>query len=160
VSGMIDRLVLSVVAFGLGWAYWTLVEYWIHRWLLHALPRGFWNRPHLRHHRRLASRLGTPAPAWVLGLNFALHYFAMRALWGDDFAIPHFAGFVTGGMAHEWIHYAIHWHPRWVPARNVAFHLSHHHGYSRARFGVTTELWDRVFDTVGRPPGEQRETAG
>ena len=107
---MVDQIVLTAVAFALGWAYWTFLEHWIHRGPLHALPRGFWNRPHLDHHRRLASRSDTPAPAWVLGLNFVAHFVAMRALWGDAFAVPHFAGVVTGGMTHEWLHYAIHWH--------------------------------------------------
>ncbi len=125
--------------------------------LRHWLPRGFWSRPHLRHHRGLASRLEIPAPAWVPGLDFIAHFFAMRALWGLEFAIPHFAGFATGGLVHEWIHYATHWHPRWVPARNVVCHLSHHHDYSRARFGVTTDFRDKVSGRVERPPRESPE---
>jgi sterol desaturase/sphingolipid hydroxylase (fatty acid hydroxylase superfamily) len=133
-----------------GIAAWTLVEYALHRFVLHGLqPFRDW---HVQHHRRPHERTGTPiilsgaliallvlVPAWVLG-----------DLWS---ASPMTFGLLTGYLIYATVHHAVHhWHvdAAWL-RRLQRHHALHHSGIAESsRYGVTSALWDVVFRTDGR----------
>lgn len=130
-----------------GWFTWTLAEYVLHRFGMHAAKgRGLASREHLRHHADRDSVLEKWALSWsgVLlagaGLAWSLH--------------PAFgAGWVLGYGFYDWQHYWAHRRaPRNRYQRFVRRHHFHHHfGHPMRNHGVTTAFWDRVFGTLDRP---------
>ncbi|MBI3552018.1 MAG: sterol desaturase family protein [Elusimicrobia bacterium] len=136
-----------------GLAFWTLLEYGIHRGLLHfADINALWNmglaRIHARHHEHpedvsqvIISPMQTLPLAGVLWAVLLL-----------VFSHPHadgvLAGITVGYLAYESFHYAFHapqslsW--RWLNALRK-YHARHHFETPDGRFGVTTPLWDLVF---------------
>ena len=68
----------------------------------------------------------------------------------DNLAWGIFAGFVTGYITYDMIHYSIHNFqppgPAWVKAIWV-HHLAHHYRDTTRGFGVSSPIWDTVFGT-------------
>ena len=91
--------------------------------------------------------LGASIP---LGVGSFL-YGTFHALLGATIADPLFVGFGLGYLAYDGTHYAIHHfrmssrYGRWIKRH----HMVHHHTGERARWGVSTPLWDWVFGTMG-----------
>ncbi len=145
----------------LGFALWTLVEYVVHRFLFHAEPihptlRRVAYMLHGVHHdapddpRRL---LMPPLPAAGFA---ALAFVGFVVVLGEQLALPCFAGFGLGYLAYDYTHLALH-HGRvrfGFLRRLKKHHMRHHHADFDAGFGVSSTLWDRVFNTLpstGRP---------
>lgn len=142
------------LAFAAGVAWWSLLEYLLHRWVFHRFPRTL-GRRHLQHHARLQERrlARAPLPSSIGGI--AIHAAVFLPLFGPSLGGSLLAGLVVGYVAYEWVHYATHYTvPRtsWMKALR-RHHLIHHHAQPRARFGVTTPLWDRIFRTLPPAPG-------
>jgi sterol desaturase/sphingolipid hydroxylase (fatty acid hydroxylase superfamily) len=150
---------LGVVESGLlaagGLLVWTFAEYWIHRGLFHWMPPGengrtFQWRMHGYHHEHPSDPLRLVMPLTVSLTLFV----AFLGLWWVVFgtqALPFHAGFVTGYIAYDLLHWRAHAGPSrsgWL-ARRRYHHLVHHAPKyeSRINFGVSTGLWDRVFGT-------------
>jgi sterol desaturase/sphingolipid hydroxylase (fatty acid hydroxylase superfamily) len=139
----------------LGVAWWTFVEYALHRWLYHWRPKARWLRrvvesAHVYHHKNPADRaVWNAGPLLALPLAVAL-YLPLWALLGDT-ARPALAlaGTTAAYFVYEWFHYLCHArrHERGWLARMQRFHLHHHERNGRANFGVTNPLWDVVFGT-------------
>jgi sterol desaturase/sphingolipid hydroxylase (fatty acid hydroxylase superfamily) len=160
--GLVDGAVGASAAVGLllmGLLAWTLLEYVLHRWLFHFVPRpgsepqeDFAFLIHGVHHDYPydADRLVMPPAAtavFAIGVGWPLH-----SLVGPHYFAPVFAGLVGGYLWYDLTHYAVH-HVR----QHTAFgklqrrnHMLHHFKDSRARYGVTTPLWDVVFRTYPR----------
>ncbi len=132
---------------------WTLLEYTLHRHVFHFAPDTRWGRRlhfimHGVHHEypNDSTRLVMP-PGLSIPLAFVVH--AGLAAAAGRFAAPMFAGIVTGYLAYDMLHYAVH-HLR---ARNRLFlalkrnHMLHHYRDDDSRYGVSTPLWDYVFRT-------------
>jgi sterol desaturase/sphingolipid hydroxylase (fatty acid hydroxylase superfamily) len=66
---------------------------------------------------------------------------------------PLFAGFVTGYIAYDMMHYAEHHlSMTWGFLKFVKrYHLLHHYKTPDHRFGVSSPLWDYIFGT--KPKG-------
>jgi sterol desaturase/sphingolipid hydroxylase (fatty acid hydroxylase superfamily) len=130
-----------------GVALWTLVEYLLHRFILHHVP--YIKEMHDAHHHDQAALIGTPV--WLSLLIFVVFVFAPLWLLTDPVITAGVsAGMVIGyflyGAAHHIIH---HWD---VKAGGLGYKLKHRHGlhhhYSEnGNFGVTTGFWDVVFGT-------------
>jgi sterol desaturase/sphingolipid hydroxylase (fatty acid hydroxylase superfamily) len=143
---------------------WTFVEYWLHRTLFHWVPEGDWGERmhflmHGVHHDwpHDKYRLVMP-PAVSIGL-FIVFLFTWTALLGA-FGWAFHAGFVFGYMCYDVIHYHVHHRRagfRWLQ-RIKKHHVSHHFvdDYSELRYGVSTRLWDVIFDT-DKTPAETRK---
>lgn len=148
---------LQGVAFGLlGLLTWTLLEYVLHRWVFHYVgPRLWQRRTHFilhgvhhdfpQDHDRLVMPLGASIPIAVL------FYVPIRLLLGPVLCDPFFIGLGTGYLVYDGTHYAIHhfrmssrW-GKWIKRH----HMIHHHTGERARWGVSSPLWDWVFGTMG-----------
>ncbi len=143
----------------IGAAMWTLGEYVMHRFAMHALKgRGLASKEHLRHHALQDSVLESWYFAWtgviavgvVLGLNAATLLGPVGALLG--------VGWVAAYGFYDWIHWRAHRRPiahpyeRWVRRH----HFHHHFGHPLANQGVTTPMWDLVFGTFERVDGPVR----
>jgi cyclopropane-fatty-acyl-phospholipid synthase len=126
---------------------WTLMEYLLHRFVLHGLwPFRQW---HAQHHERptalicaptllSASLIGTCVfvPAWLLG-----------SVWQ---ATALTQGLLSGYLVYALVHHATH-HGRtrsvWLKRRKL-WHARHHHAGSPACYGVTSAFWDHVFGSA------------
>jgi sterol desaturase/sphingolipid hydroxylase (fatty acid hydroxylase superfamily) len=137
-----------VAWFAAGWFAWTLAEYVMHRFGMHALKgRGLPSREHLTHHSEADSVLEKWWLSWagVVGAGVAL---------GANVHWVFGAGWVVGYGFYDLQHYRAHRHaPRTRYQRWLRRHHFHHHfGHPLVNHGVTWSLWDRVFGTW-RDPG-------
>jgi cyclopropane-fatty-acyl-phospholipid synthase len=122
-----------------GFALFTFAEYWVHRSLLH---RFFYHGTHERHHKRPEEFV----VIWYVPALFVLFYLVMP--------LPVFAGFTLGYSWFIATHHALHhWdlasHP--LIARYSRWHELHHK-FIRCNFGITSPLWDAVFQTYRSAP--------
>jgi len=134
-----------------GWFVFTLVEYAIHRWLLHN-PQCFLYPLHEAHHQRPeeAAAFLFPTsflvlmPIWLL-LTYVLH------LQGASFFLCGFsAGYLYFGTLHHLEHRVrINQIPfRWLQGRWAAHSV--HHRIDYMNYGVMTSFWDYIFKTHQR----------
>ncbi len=138
-----------------------LVEWWLHRSVLHGRPRTILGHtidaaaPHLGHHR-----YPDDVHTILLGAGFAAPNAAVAA------AASAVVGFLVAGpgvtgtavaageaglFAYEWAHLLSHsgYRPRTAWFRRLrASHLRHHHRDDTTNFGVTSRLGDRLFGTA------------
>jgi sterol desaturase/sphingolipid hydroxylase (fatty acid hydroxylase superfamily) len=143
----------------IGMALWTLGEYLMHRFAMHALRgKGMASREHLRHHAERDSVLESWYFAWtgVIVVGIALAISAAQLLGPVGGCLG--AGWVAGYGFYDWIHWRAHRRPiahpyeRWVRRH----HFHHHFGHPTANHGVTTPVWDLVFGTYERTEGPVR----
>jgi sterol desaturase/sphingolipid hydroxylase (fatty acid hydroxylase superfamily) len=129
---------------------WTLVEYCVHRFVLHGLRP--WRTWHAQHHSHPLDHVF--APTLLISALFAALVFA-PALWlgGLWIACAFTAGVMGGYLIYSLTHLAIHHRsPRgaWLRQRQ-RWHAEHHRqGDQPGRYGVTTGFWDRLFDVAGK----------
>ncbi len=134
--------------------FWTLAEYFFHRiifhyectsqfgqrlhWIAHGVHHDYPNDP---------KRLVLPP---VLSVPLAtFFYFVYTYLLGTGNGSAFMAGFLTGYMAYEFIHYAVH-HltaKKGLLAKMRKWHMKHHFKDEEAGFGVSSPLWDYIFKT-------------
>ena len=136
------------LAFFIGVASWTLLEYVLHRVVFHhAWPF----RPmHALHHASPTAMIGTPI--WItipiMGIGIFL------PLWreiGFNLASGLITGLMLGYLWYVVVHHAVH-HWRARPGTYLdgakRRHAQHHHlTVQPCNFGVTTAFWDRLFRT-------------
>lgn len=133
---------------------WTLAEYLLHRFLMHAMRgRGMASREHLTHHARrdyFASTLDKGFFCLVVTLVMVP---VVGAVMGWSIAVALQIGFVGAYLTYEWIHRRAHTHPptntygRWLRRH----HFHHHFGRPLENHGVSTPVWDKVFGTDVEP---------
>lgn len=151
-------LALSLAASGL--AFWTAVEYWVHRYILHGVfpIRGSaWSRflnkafdhLHWQHHLRpwdgnhingtIFDTLWVVAPAFTLSFLAPVH------------SVPSFlAGFILGYVIEEWCHHSVHFYVLdWPWFRGLKARHFYHHSKLGAHilFGLSNGFWDDVIGT-------------
>jgi len=147
-------VVLLVIA---GLALWTLAEYWLHRKLFHWEPdHPIGRRMHFIihgiHHDHPNDKLRLVMPP-AASIPLALVFFgAFYLIFGTPTAYPIFAGFLLGYLVYDYTHYYVH---HFVPKSTLGKrlreqHMRHHFQDHRYGFGVSTPLWDAVFQTLPR----------
>jgi dihydroceramide fatty acyl 2-hydroxylase len=147
---------ISVAAwFAGGWLLWTLTEYWMHRLVFHFEPEeGLGARLHwiihgVHHdHPNDAMRLVMP-PSVSVPLA-TLFFLAFVALVGTPSAFPLVAGFLSGYLVYDMLHYHLHHH---VPRSRLGrwmreLHMRHHFQDDSRGYGISAPFWDHVFRTV------------
>jgi cyclopropane-fatty-acyl-phospholipid synthase len=131
-----------------GYLMWGLLEYLLHRFVLHGLQP--FRAMHEQHHQRPQARLGTPtvisAPLFA-GLVF-LPAWRLLGLWP---ACALMSGVLVGYLAYSLAHHMCH-HPNstsaWSSRRMQRWHARHHARLPAAGcYGVSNGLWDQVFGT-------------
>lgn len=140
--------------FAFGILLWTLTEYVLHRFIFHYEPKSKIGQrihfiTHGVHHdypndsKRLVMPPSVSLPLAVL--FFSLFYFLLGSAWVN----PYFAGFLVGYLAYDMTHYAVHhanWkHPLFLKIRK--HHMVHHYKDPNNGYGVSSELWDKIFGT-------------
>ena len=132
-----NRVVGLICLVLLGYSVWTLIEYLVHRFVLHHVPllRG----PHEAHHDAPNDLIGTPTILSVAAFYF-FGYLPMTMIWGARPTAALLAGLVGGYLSYMLVHYAVHH----IGSRGFHFlkqlkrhHALHHHvaGNSRASGG-------------------------
>lgn len=143
-----------VVAFATavaGFVAWGLLEYALHRWLLHG-PPTIARVNHAFHHADPTLLIGTPifviligaTGIWLLlslAIPASLAAFAVFGLYAgyNGFAIFHHLGHHHSGRLAN-LH---------IVGRLEQFHDAHH-ARQNVNFGITTTFWDRLFGTYQR----------
>ncbi len=135
----------SAVVVVLGLVSWTVVEYLLHRFVLHGLaPFKHW---HEEHHQRPTALICAPT-ILSASLIFVLVFLPVLALGGLWRACALTLGLLTGYLLYAITHHATHhWQAEnvWLKRRK-RWHALHHHGAGRrASYGVTSGFWDHVF---------------
>jgi len=135
-------------AFLFGVAVFTLVEYSIHRWLLHN-PSSVLFQAHEAHHLdpEKPSAFLFPASFVVLMPIWALLTYALRLHGASFFLCGFSAAYFYYGALHHFEHTTrINQIPfRWLQKRWAAHSV--HHRLEGSNFGVMTSFWDHVFKT-------------
>lgn len=156
---------LMIGLFAAGIFFFTFMEYIMHRYLYHIPATSERKKKisytmHGVHHDypKDKSRLAMPP---VLSLVIASVLFIIyRAVLGD-FVFGFLAGFLIGYASYLAIHYSIHAFK--VPnsfLKTLWYHHSiHHYRESDRAFGVSSPLWDHIFQTMPRKTKASQKTA-
>jgi sterol desaturase/sphingolipid hydroxylase (fatty acid hydroxylase superfamily) len=157
----------AIFFFGLGVAAWTLLEYFVHRYVLHGrFPDGpgivqhflhvRFDPLHWEHHERpwdgehINGRIGDTLP-------FAAVLVALAAPFPVWSAPALIAGLLQSYIVEEWVHHSVHFYHFKNPYFRYikAHHLYHHSPKGDGMgYGLTNGFWDIVFST--RIPETQR----
>jgi sterol desaturase/sphingolipid hydroxylase (fatty acid hydroxylase superfamily) len=134
----------------LGFGGWTLIEYLIHRFVLHGLrPFRGW---HALHHRRQTDLIYAPT-VLTAGAVTGFVFFPACMLSDPSRACALTLGLMSGYAAYSVTHHAVH-HWRcdgaWLSRRKRWHSLHHRPGQPVGRYGVTTAFWDHVFRSTAR----------
>lgn len=144
-----------------GLIIWTLTEYLLHRFVFHLKPIGplterFVFLFHGLHHDdpNDPTRLVMPPVPAILIMSLIWLFFS---LFVPAYYLPGFMAFFTVGyLCYDYIHYATHHFKMTgrVGRYLKKFHLQHHFRHEKAKYGVSSPLWDYIFRTV---TGEKEE---
>lgn len=139
------------IAFALGVATWSILEYALHRFLGHdrrTMP-NFFSVEHTRHH----IEGDYFAPTWKKGLAAVaitgLDFVLLRLFVAEALAVACTTGFVGMYVTYEVLHRRAHTHAGiGAYGRFLRRHHFHHHfANPRSNHGVTSPVWDLVFGT-------------
>lgn len=139
----------GMVAMVVGVLVWTLIEYVLHRWVLHGLQP--FRRLHDAHHASPFDFIGTPT--WLSVALFMVLWGILAEQAPRAVAGGFVAGLMFGYLVYTLLHDALH-HRRarsgsWLHRAKLR-HARHHLPGAHTDFGVSTDLWDRLFDTDAR----------
>jgi cyclopropane-fatty-acyl-phospholipid synthase len=158
----------AVAFFGGGVFLWTLLEYFVHRYLLHGhFPDGpglvehffhvRFDPLHWEHHERpwdgahINGRIRDTLP-FSLALVLPAAFFP---LWTAPVMI---AGLLQAYVVEEWVHHSVHYYHFDNPYfRYIKRHHLYHHSPKGGEvgYGLTNGFWDIVFRT--RIPAQERQ---
>jgi len=126
--------------FGLGVLAWTLYEYLMHRWGLHQV----WGLRvlHAMHHKNDRDYIATHPAITVAAY---IGFWFMFGVTSSAFAAGFSAGYVIYAAMHTLYHYTTILPGDWLFGLKRRHAL--HHRFETYNFGVSTPLWDIVFQT-------------
>jgi len=156
----------AVGAWVLGVAFWTWLEYMVHRFILHGVfPDGprlqhvqhrLFDHLHVKHHERpwdgnhINGTIKDTGP-------FLFPAFLLALALPPQTLLAFLCGLTQAYVVEEWVHYSVHFHHfenryfRYIRRH----HLYHHSQRGReVAFGLTSGAWDVVLDT--RIPEDMR----
>lgn len=137
-----------------GFMSFTLVEYFLHRFVFHLIPKTekqekFAYAIHGVHHDypKDKDRLAMPIP---LSLTLSTGFFFLFQLIMGTSVFGFLPGFLMGYASYLWVHYMVHafqppknfWKVLWV------HHGIHHYKDPENAFGVSSPFWDMIFRTM------------
>jgi len=147
---------ISAGKFGLlfagGLFVWTFVEYILHRFVFHFVPRQKWAlRLHFIFHgvhhdypNDLKRLVLPPSASIPLATGF---YFLFNALLPPTYVYAFFPAFIGGYLVYDMTHYAIHHFNfksgLWKKIKQ--HHMLHHYQDPTRGYGVSSDLWDKIF---------------
>jgi sterol desaturase/sphingolipid hydroxylase (fatty acid hydroxylase superfamily) len=133
---------------------WTFTEYVMHRYLFHFIPPGkIGERLHFVFHgvhHDYPSDKGRLVMPPSLSISLATgFYFLYKAILPSEFVWGFFAAFLTGYLIYDIGHYAIH-HFNFksgIFKKIKQHHMLHHYQEQEKGYGVSSPLWDRIFNS-------------
>ena len=134
-----------------GLLLWSLLEYWVHRLVLHG-PWLATRKDHALHHARPTM---TPLTPWYAHLLAGLAFTALIAAF-SSLAVASligagvYAGYNWFRVVHRILHFHFETAGRRLLGTRFVLHEQHHERPYR-HYGVTTSIWDRVFGTFEAP---------
>ncbi len=143
----------EIAAFAVvGLAGWTLIEYVLHRFVLHSLQP--FRRWHALHHLRQTDLIYAPSilsVSAVTGLAFLLGWVLGDLSRACALTLGLLIGYVGYSVTHHAVH---HWSGgnTWLRRRKRWHSLHHRPSQPPGRYGVTTAVWDHVFRSAVRVP--------
>jgi dihydroceramide fatty acyl 2-hydroxylase len=145
--------------FILGLFLWTLAEYTLHRFVFHFPAKGEKAERiiflfHGVHHAQPQEKtrlvmppvVSIPLAALFFGIFYLIFSVALKA---PQWVAPVFSAFIFGYLTYDLMHYAQHHFPmRSGYAKYIKrYHMQHHYKTPDKRFGVSSPIWDYVFNT-------------
>jgi sterol desaturase/sphingolipid hydroxylase (fatty acid hydroxylase superfamily) len=154
------RAFVAVAFYVLGVAFWTALEYWAHRYILHGrFPDGpgvlrhflhrYFDHLHWEHHKRpwdgnhingtMADTLPFVGPLALL--SFLLPIETMTVF---------LAGLLQAYIVEEWVHHSVHFYRfRGRYFRYIKAHHLYHHSPKgmNVAYGLSNGFWDIVYGT-------------
>jgi len=138
-----------------GLAVWTVTEYILHRYVFHFVPKSKWGlRLHFIFHGvhhdypKDALRLVMPPSASIpLAVGF---YFLFSLFFKEKVNLYTFySGFIIGYLAYDMMHYAMHHYnfKSSLMKRVKQHHMLHHYSDPTKGYGVSSALWDKIFNS-------------
>lgn len=144
----------KVLSIGGGLFAWTLLEYFMHRFVFHFPAKGKISQKifylfHGIHHAYPSDSLRLVMPPAVSIPLAVFFYFLLSFILPELVFPPAFAGLVVGYLCYDMIHYATHHLPMKGRATSYLkrYHLLHHFKESDKGYGVSSPIWDFVFST-------------
>jgi 4-hydroxysphinganine ceramide fatty acyl 2-hydroxylase len=131
---------------------WTFVEYILHRFVFHFVPKQKWAlRLHFIFHgvhhdypNDLKRLVLPPSASIPLATGF---YFLFNALLPPTYVYAFFPAFIVGYLVYDMTHYAIHHFNfksgLWKKIKQ--HHMLHHYQDPSRGYGVSSDLWDKIF---------------
>lgn len=145
-TGLPAWLALGQMSAGL--AAWTLLEYLLHRFLLHGVePFRGW---HAEHHLTPAQPIRIPL-AFSVPLVLVMLVLPSLLLRNVALGAALSVGLLVGELTQQVVHRRLHADGGgpWIGALR-ALHGFHHHQDARLGFGTLSRFWDRCFGTAPR----------
>jgi 4-hydroxysphinganine ceramide fatty acyl 2-hydroxylase len=146
--------ILTFIAlFALGLFIWTFVEYLMHRFVFHYMPK---EKPwalrmhfifHGVHHDYPSDAKRLVLPPSVSIPLATIFYFLFRAILPANCIWGFFPGFILGYLIYDISHYAIH-HFNFkgsIWKKIKQHHMLHHYQDPEKGYGVSSPIWDKVF---------------
>ncbi|MBS1586905.1 MAG: sterol desaturase family protein [Bacteroidetes bacterium] len=138
----------------IGIATWSAVEYFLHRFVFHFVPKSKWGlRMHFVFHGvhhdypNDTKRLVMP-PAVSIPLAF-IFYFLFSTFLSKALLWSFFPGFVSGYLFYDISHYALHHFnfksEFWKKLKK--HHMLHHYSDSSKGYGVSSKVWDLIMQS-------------
>lgn len=133
---------------------WSFTEYLFHRFIFHYYPKNKLGRKlhfllHGVHHAYPNDSMRLVLPPAMSVPIAVVFYFVLKIIFGGYIA-PIFAGFVSGYLLYDMLHYATH-HAKFMKAswfvKIKNHHMQHHYKDPDHGFGVSSTFWDKVFGT-------------
>uniref|UniRef100_A0A0N4Z0C4 Cytochrome b5 heme-binding domain-containing protein n=1 Tax=Parastrongyloides trichosuri TaxID=131310 RepID=A0A0N4Z0C4_PARTI len=160
--GLIMGLIYTFILCIAGVLAWTLLEYVLHRYVFHWEPNLksenqilFHFLAHGLHHKTPfdGDRLVFPPTPALFIIGF--FYFVYSSILPWDifccFAAAKLCSYIGYDVIHYWLHHA-QFKCNSIAHYRKVYHHNHHFKDFDAGFGITTNLWDYVFGTVGSGP--------
>jgi sterol desaturase/sphingolipid hydroxylase (fatty acid hydroxylase superfamily) len=132
----------------IGFMFWGLLEYVLHRWVLHGPPSiATWG--HAQHHAKPRALISTPLFVVMTGafVIWGLLGLVLPAGVAALLVFGLYAGYSYFALVHHWQHHrgndlacVAYWR------RLERLHHVHHHRQV-VNFGISTTIWDRLFGT-------------
>lgn len=145
--------ILGALLFGL--ILWTFTEYVLHRFVFHwkaksRVGKYFVFLFHGLHHDdpQDPTRLVMPPVPAILIVFVLWNIFSL--IFPDRYLSVIMAFFLIGYLCYDYIHFATHHFPMTSKIGRYLkkYHLQHHYAHEESRYGVSSPLWDFVFQTT------------
>ncbi len=143
---------------------WTLTEYVLHRFVFHFMPSSDWGKRlhfifHGVHHDYPNDALRLVLPASVSIPLALLFYYLFSQIIPATYLNSFFAAYLSGYLCYDMFHYAFH-HGNFsnpILKKLKQQHMMHHYSDADHGYGVTSVLWDVIFQSELKKNKEQEQ---